>query len=65
MFVYGLLPILIGVILILNRERILDYADKLNEKNRVPINRQIMSTRLLVATIFLLLVGVIGLVKSL
>ncbi len=64
MIIYGLLPIVIGLIILMNRKFILDYSDKLNQKNGIPINRQIMDKRLIVASIFLIILGIIGLAKT-
>jgi hypothetical protein len=57
------IPILIGVVVILNRGKLLDYFERLNYKNERPVNRQIMSVRLLVTTLVIILIGLLGLLK--
>lgn len=65
MFLYGLMPIVLSIILFLNKSFILDFAEKINAKNDRPINRQIMARRFDAAVIFLFVLGLIELIKSL
>jgi hypothetical protein len=64
MFLYGILPISLSVIAFFTKDIFLDYAEKIHKGNNFPISREIISKRLMVATIFLFIVGVIGLFRS-
>ncbi len=64
MFLYGLLPIMISMIAFIMRDRLLDYTEKMNVINKIPISREILSKRLFIVTIFLFIVGIYGLLKS-
>jgi len=59
----GLLSIVFGVILLLLRKRLLDYFEKMNSRNKVSASREIVSRRLLVGTMFLIVVGLVILLK--
>ena len=59
----GLLSIVFGVILLLLRKKLLDYFEKMNSKNKVPVSREIVARRLLVGTMFLIVVGFVILLK--
>ena len=60
MNIWALLLIIIGFIVILNIESILDYTDKYNQNNEKPVNRQIMKIRLLTSSIFVIILGIIN-----
>ena len=59
----GLLSIAFGVILLLLRKRLLDYFEKMNSRNKVSASREIVARRLLVGTMFLIVVGLVILLK--
>lgn len=59
----GLLSIVFGVILLLLRKRLLDYFEKMNSRNKVSASREIVARRLLVGTMFLIVVGLVILLK--
>ena len=61
----GLLPILLSATAFIMRNRLLDYAEKLNKRNKTPTSREILSKRLMVSTAFLFIIGIYGLLKSL
>ena len=61
----GLLPILLSATALIMRNRLLDYAEKLNKRNKTPTGREILSKRLMVSTAFLFIIGIYGLLKSL
>jgi len=63
MNIYGLLPIIIGILAILNRKAIIGYSDKLNQRNNRPINTQILEKRLLIASTFIIILGIINLIN--
>ncbi len=59
----GLLSIVFGVILLLLRKRLLDYIEKMNSRNKVPVSSEVVARRLLVGTMFLIVVGFVILLK--
>lgn len=61
MNIFGLLPIIIGILAILNRKAIIDYSDKLNQRNNRPTNTQILEKRLLIGSTFIIILGIINL----
>lgn len=64
-FVNGILPIIVGIIFVLYKNRILDYMEKRNERNNIKTERELLSKKLLIITLFLILVGIIVTLKSL
>jgi hypothetical protein len=64
MFLYGILPISLSVIAFFTKDILLGYAEKIHKGNNSLIRREIISKRLMVATIFLFIIGVIGLFRS-
>ena len=61
----GFLPILLSATAFIMRNRLLDYTEKLNKRNKTPTSREILSKRLMVSTAFLFIIGIYGLLKSL
>jgi hypothetical protein len=61
---YGIIPIILGVIILLNHERLLNYSTHINDRYGIPVSREIMSTRLIVATVFFLIMGLIIILKT-
>ena len=60
---FPIILMILGIIGILSRERILDYSEKINIKNRRPINRNIVHIRLIVAMTFLIILGILSLMN--
>lgn len=60
----GIIPIILGVIIILSNNFLLDYYEKVNIKFGVPVKRKIMFARLMVSAVFLIIIGLIMVLKS-
>jgi hypothetical protein len=53
----GIIPIVLGVIVLLSNNILINYYEKINLKFGVPVDRKIMFTRLIVGAALLILIG--------
>lgn len=64
MAMINLIPIVTGLIIILTKENILDYYDYFNREYQRQLNRKIWSTRLMIAGVISIAIGVINFFRT-
>ena len=60
----AIIPIVLGVIVILCHNTLLDYYQKINQKYGQPVDRKILFVRLIVGATFLIILGITLSIKS-
>ena len=60
----GIIPIVLGVIVLLSNDILLNYYEKINLKYGEPIDRKIMFTRLMVGAVLLIIFGLTMVIES-
>jgi len=60
----GIIPIVLGVIVLLSNDILLNYYEKINLKFGEPIDRKIMFARLMVGAALLIIIGLTMVIKS-
>ena len=60
----GIIPIVLGIIVLLIKDFLLDYYEKVNRKFGNPVDRKVMYVRLMMGAFFLIIIRLTMVLKS-
>lgn len=60
----GIIPIIIGILVLLSQDHLLDYYQKINRKYSQTIDRKILFVRLIIGGTFLIILGITLIISS-